>query len=435
MFSRALFLSGVLVIVTAVTVPTRTFADPPSNPVIEWASIIQPAIHSAAAPRSGGTSQILHTMTMLAVYDAVVAIEGGYRPYATAIRAPAQSDVPAAVATAAYLTARPRIVPARQGYLDDAYASYMAVIPDGQSKVDGVWVGQQAAEAMLARREDDGFSAVVLYACSSIPPPPGEFEPDGGCPTGAGVPQPADAKVGGIAPFTLRRTIALRPRGPAPLRSRTYTRDFIETRDYGRVDSTVRTAEQTDIAWFWSEHPYVHWNRNLIALATSRELDTREAARFFAMVHTAVSDAVIAGFEAKYHYASWRPRTAIPQADMDDNPQTDADPTWRPLLYVNHPEYPSGHGFWSTALLGAVAAYFGTTDVPWTIATSRTAVPQLVVAERTYGNLWTLLGEIGNARVWGGLHWRHAVDDGARIGGRVAAHVVSHHFRPVSRHW
>ncbi len=76
-----------------------------------------------------------------------------------------------------------------------------------------------------------------------------------------------------------------------------------------------------------------------------------ETARMFAMVQTAVSDAVIVGFEAKYRYAFWRPRTAIPQADADGNHDTDADPSWRPLLSVNHPEYPSGHGFWSTALL------------------------------------------------------------------------------------
>ena len=77
-------------------------------------------------------------------------------------------------------------------------------------------------------------------------------------------------------------------------------------------------------------------------------LSVRNTARLFAMVNTAVSDAVIAGFDAKYRHRAWRPRTAIPFADLDGNDDTVGDPTWRPLLSVNHPEYPSGHGFWST---------------------------------------------------------------------------------------
>jgi hypothetical protein len=394
---------------------------------------VQPAIHSANAPRSGGTSQILHTMVMLAVYDAVVAIEGGYRPYAARIDAPPGADVRAAVATAAYLTVRPRVAPAQLGYIDQTYAAYMAAIEDGPAKTDGAAVGQQAAEAMLARRANDGFTAVVPYACSDVPPPVGEFEPDSGCPASPGAPQPADAKVGRITPFTLRDAAVFRPRGPAPFRSRTYTRDFIETRDYGRADSAVRSAEQTDVAYFWSEHPYVHWNRNLTSLAEQRRLNVRRAARFFALVHTSASDAVIAGFEAKYHYRAWRPRTAIPLADLDGNAYTDPDATWVPLLLVNHPEYPSGHGFWSAAVVGAVAAFFGTTHVDWTIVTSRIAVPKLVVAERRYRNLGELFSEIGDARIWGGLHWRHAVDDGAIIGARVAKHVALEYFRPTRR--
>jgi hypothetical protein len=428
---RPTLLRSVLLVSCLLAGPVRTFAETAPNPVIEWATIVQPAIHSANAPRSGGTSQILHTMVMLAVYDAVMAIEGGYRPYARQIAAPPGADIGAAVATAAYLTVRPRVAQAQLAYIDQAYTAYMAHIPEGPAKSDGAGVGAQAAEAMLALRANDGFTAVVPYTCSELPPPVGEFEPDAGCPTTPGAPQPADAKVGGITPFTLRDGGVLRPAGPAPLESQRYTRDFIETRDYGRVDSVVRSAEQTDIAYFWSEHPYVHWNRNLVSLAAQRNLDVRRAARFFAMVHTAASDAVIAGFEAKYHFRAWRPRTAIPRADLDGNPRTDADATWVPLLLVNHPEYPSGHGFWSTAVVGAVAAFFGTTRVDWTIETSRTAVPKLVVAERRYKDLGTLLGEIGNARIWGGLHWRQAIDDGAFIGARVAAHVSLRYFQPT----
>lgn len=422
---------SVLVCLLMLAAPPRTAAGPTSNVVTEWATLVQSSIHNAAAPRSAGTSQVLHTMIVLAMYDAVVAIEGDYRPYASKIRAPLGADVRAAAATAAYLTARARIAASEVPGLDAKYTAYMATVKDGWGKTAGVRVGESAATGILTLRANDGFVNVVPYACSAVPPPPGEFVPDTGCPASTASPQPVDAKLGQIAPFSVRDIGRFRVDGPAPMTSANYVEDFEETRDYGRIDSAVRTAEQTDIAYFWAEHPYVHWNRNLVSLAETERLSVVEAARFFAMVHTSVSDAIIAGFGAKYAYRAWRPRTAIPQADLDGNPETDADPTWRPLLSVNHPEYPSGHGFWSSALLDAVGAYFKTSKVTWTLTTSKVAVPQLVQTERTYYRLQTLMRAIGDARVWAGLHWRDSINDGMRIGRKVASHVTTHYFRPA----
>ena len=411
--------------------PHRLWAGPAPNPVTDWATLVQSSIHNAAAPRSAGTSQVLHTMVVLAMYDAVMAIEGGFEPYGARIQAPLGADVRAAVAAAAYLTARARVVPSEVSALDAKFAAYMATVPDGAGKTGGIVVGEQAATAILALRSGDGFANVVPYACSAVPPPPGEFVPDTGCPASPSAAQPADAKVGQIAPFSVRDISRFRVDGPEPMTSGGYVEDFEETRDYGRADSALRTAEQTDIAYFWSEHPYVHWNRNLVSLAINQGLSVAETARFFALVHTAASDAIIAGFAAKYHYRAWRPRTAIPLADADGNPDTEGDPAWRPLLSVNHPEYPSGHGFWSAAVLDAVGEFFGTNKLTWTIATSKAAVPPLVQTERTYHRLNVLMREIGDARVWAGLHWRHAIRDGVRIGRRVAAHVSKRYFRPV----
>ena len=409
----------------------RASANPAPNAVTDWALIVQQSIHSSGAPRSAGTSEILHATIMLAMYDAVMAIEGGYEPFAARIQAPAGADARAAAATAAYRAARARVAASQVAYLDGQYAAYMATIADGSAKSGGVAVGEQAAAAILARRANDNFGNVVLYECSSIPVPVGEFEPDAGCPTTPTSPQPVDAKVGRILPFTLANAADLRPAGPDPMSSSAYAEDFNETRDYGRIDSPVRTPEQTDIAYFWTENPYVHWNRNLVQLAVANGLSLRDAARFFAMVHTAASDAIIAGFEAKYFYASWRPRTAIPRADADGNPDTAADPSWKPLVSVNHPEYPSGHGFWSTAVLEAVNAFFGTNRVTWTLSTSKTAVPNVVQTARTYDRLNAIMHDITNARIWGGLHWRHSMRHGAQIGRHVAAHVSRHFFRPV----
>ena len=140
------------------------------------------------------------------MYDAVVAIEGGYQPYAAAISGYPGADVGAAVATAAYLTARARVAVSQHAYLDTQYASYLSGIPDGPAKSDGIEVGEVAATAMLALRANDGFGNVVLYQCSSNPPPAGEFEPNGGCST-----QPVDVKVAQIVPFTFSDPSQFRP--------------------------------------------------------------------------------------------------------------------------------------------------------------------------------------------------------------------------------
>jgi hypothetical protein len=423
--------SAVSICCVLLAAPAQARADTSPNAVTDWELIVQQAIHNANAPRPPAGALVLHAMAVLAMYDAVVAIEGGYQPYAAAIRAWPGADVRAAVATAAYLTARARVASSQIGYLDQQYSAYVAAIRDGQTKIDGIRVGRKAASAMLTLRANDGFDNIVLYQCSSNPPPAGEFEPNTGCPTAPTNPQPIDAKLAQVRPFTFRSPSRFRPDGPDRSASKRYTRDFTEVRDYGRSDSAFRSPEQTDIAYFWSENAYVHWNRNLISLAVNHDLSLPETARLFAMVHTAAADALIAGFEAKYFYAYWRPRTAIPRADTDRNPDTHADPTWTPLLQVNHPEYPSAHAFLSTAVTDAVSAFFETNRITWTIVTSKSAVPQLVQVERTYHNLDAITREVDDARVWSGLHWRHSMRDGDRIGRDVARHVVKHYFRPT----
>lgn len=412
-------------------VPALAFAQAAPNAATDWSMIVQHAIHNASAPRSAGTSEILHATVMLAMYDATVAVKGGYRPYASGIPATPGADLRAAVATAAYRTARARVAGSQLPYLDQQYETYMATIPASFPRTQGVQVGELAAQAILDARANDNFGVVVPYECSSVPPAIGEFEPDAGCPAGPGSPQPVDAKAGHIVPFTFSNAARFRPDGPDALTSADYAEDFEEASEYGRINSAVRTAEQTDIAYFWSENPYVHWNRNITALAVAKGLDLADTTRFFAMVHTAAADAIIAGFEAKYAFTFWRPRTAIPLADYDGNPHTVADPGWKPLLSVNHPEYPSGHGFWSTAVVDSVAAFFGTTRVTWTLETSKAAVPLIVKTTRTYDDLNAMMREVGNARVWAGLHWRRSIRHGEQVGRHVAKHVTRNYFRPV----
>lgn len=426
---RARFLFFCLLVLA---MPYRASAQTHPNAVIHWANVVQQSIHNAGAPRSAGSSEVLHTMVHLAVYDAVIAIEGGAQPFASYIPYTPGADVKAAIATAAFQTARPRVLASQRPYLEQEYQRYLAEIPTGWAKAEGVRIGWQSASTMLKLRANDRFNNVVTYSCSPTTPlQVGEFEPDAGCPASPSSPQPVDVKLGQIKPYVLTFPQFFRPGPPPALSSEEYAVDFGEVRDLGRADSTYRTAEQTDIAFFWSENPYVHWNRNLARLAVSENMGVRDTARLFAMVHTSVSDAIIIGFEAKYYYKFWRPRTSIPRAAEDDNDQTDADADWKPLLLVNHPEYPSGHGFWSGALLYAVQSFFQSADVNWTIETSKTAVPRLDKTQRTFTSLYDLETNIQNARVWGGLHYRFSINTGELIGDGIALVVLSQHFGSI----
>ena len=131
------------------------------NAVTDWATIIHPYINTPAKPP--WVLYPLRAQVQLAVYDAVMAIEPGFKPYAAAIPAPSGADVRAAVATAAYRVARPLVTPAQGVLLDARYEAYMAGIPDGPGKSGGMAVGQSAAAAIQGARANDGSNNVVLY--------------------------------------------------------------------------------------------------------------------------------------------------------------------------------------------------------------------------------------------------------------------------------
>jgi hypothetical protein len=385
----------------------------PSNPVLDWSLIAENAIVIGRPPAS---SEVLGAIVQVAVYDTVIALHGGAQPYVVHPKVTRPASTAAAVATAAHhlLVAR---VPAQAPAVDSAYAGYLAGIPDGTARSNGIDLGARVAAAILALRANDGYDNQVPYAQS--PPGPGVFEPVAPTP-------PVDTKLAQVRPLTYHSPDRFRPGGPPQLTSRAYARDLNQVKALGRADSTVRTPDQTEAALFWSENTFQQWGRNLRTLAGTRHLGVRDSARLLTMAHVAAADALIGCFEAKYHYRFWRPVHAIARADTDDNPATSPDPTWTSLLVVNHPEYPSAHACFTTALTRAVAAFFGTAQVPLTLDSTATGT------SHRYRNLDEVVREVRLARVAAGLHYRHSMLDGEQLGRRVARHVIRHHFRSRS---
>jgi len=230
----------------------------------------------------------------------------------------------------------------------------------------------------------------------------------------------------GIRPLALESASQFRPDGPNPLTSPEYADDLNQVEALGRADSTVRTPAQTEQALFWTDHDIRQWNDGMLRLAAARGLDLVQTARMIAMANVAGGDAMIACFDAKYHYWFWRPYQAIPQADSDGNPATVADPSWRPLRATpNFPEYPSAHACHSTAVVEALDAFFGTDKVPFSLDSRATGTT------REYDRLHDVVKDVDWARVLVGFHFRNSDLQGSSLGRKVGGYVVDHFFQPL----
>lgn len=268
------------------------------NAVNDWSLKAQNVITTGRSPAS---SEYLLALVHAAMYDAVVAIEGEYRPFRVRVEVDHPASADAAVAAAAYHVLRRR-VPTSEPALTAEYIAYVAALPTGLPKERGLEVGMKVAMQWLALRANDRFDVNVTYQ----PPPagPGVWEPTATTP-------PVDVKIAQVRPYVMRSPDRFRPRGLRRLESRAYARAFDEVYDVGRTDSVTRTPEQLDVARFWAEHTAVQWNRNLRQLAAAAQLGLIDTARMLAMVHVASADATVGCFEAKYSFLLWRPVHAI----------------------------------------------------------------------------------------------------------------------------
>jgi hypothetical protein len=221
-----------------------------------------------------------------------------------------------------------------------------------------------------------------------------------------------------VVPFGYDDPTRFRPLAPPALDSHTYTADYIEIKDYGSSNSLSRTAEQSTTALFWSGPASALWSANVRSQAASMDILT--AARFEALGIAAVTNALITAWDSKFHYMFWRPVTAIRAGDTDGNPQTEADPEWTPFIVTpSHPEYIAAHSVVGAATTGFYTVWFGTDHFPLDFKGTGGGV-------RHYESVEDIHAEESNARVWGGMHWRHSTEVGTRIGTQVGHYTATH---------
>jgi hypothetical protein len=224
-----------------------------------------------------------------------------------------------------------------------------------------------------------------------------------------------------VRPFLIRDPARYGSDGPLPLTSRRYAREFDEVKAIGSLTSTARTADQTDQARFWAEGPQP-WTRAARALAIDRGLRSSETARMFAMLYTTGADALISTWADKARWLFWRPITAIREAAADGNPDTAADAAWLPLINTpGYPDQPSGLSAVSAAMAESLEEVFGRrVRFSMTSTSSNTT--------RSYRSFAQATDEVVDARVYSGVHFRKADEDGAALGAEVARDGLGRHF-------
>lgn len=350
----------------------------------------------------------VYAMVNIAMHDAVNAAVG--RPnysYLTGVAA-GGGDTRAAASQAArnVLVA---LDPANASQYDAALAASLALVPDGAAKSAGIANGAAHAAAILARRASDGSTNSFTYVPGTDP---GDWRPT----------PPANAPGalphwGAVTPFLMTSGDQFRPGPPPALDSAEYAAAYNEVKAIGSLGSLTRTADQTASALFWDAANGAPWLRIGLLVGEDEALDTIGFARTYALLTTGLADALIAGFDAKYAYALWRPVTAIRLGDTDGNDATLGDGNWQSLFAAPaHPSYLSTHSALSGAGAGILTALFGDTQgFEFTIAGDT----------RSFTGLQQAALDGANSRLWGGIHFRFDNEAGLATGGQIARWALS----------
>ena len=404
--------AAVLVTVLATCPPAQA-----SDAVSEWNQI---ALAATVTANQGPLPQIRSmAIVQVSVHDAVNAITGEYDTYLNIRHRRGNASADAAAIAAAH-HALVNLFPPQAAALNTARAASLAA--HGVSESDpGIRFGEAIAAAVLRRRSNDG-SAQAQFPYTA----PGAGTPGVWVATSS-----APALLpgwGSVTPWVIRKASHFRPDGPPALRSRRWARDYNEVKDLGSLTSATRTAEETEIARFWLASPSVIWNGIARQVVEARQLDLSSTARVFALLYLAAADASIVCWDAKYTFNFWRPLTAIQQGDADGNDRTTGDATWAPLFPTPpHPDYLSGHATNSSAMATILRRIFGDHQDETIVATS----PTNPAFERRWESFSEGVEEVIDARIFSGIHYRSADEDGARAGREVAQHVMSRQLRPL----
>lgn len=284
--------------------------------------------------------------------------------------------------------------------------------------------GDSVASHVLAWAGADGFKrsrgmpkySITRQAGRWIPTPPAYMDA-------------VEPNWGTIAPFAMDSGSQFRPPTAIPFDSTKGTAFYSQALEVYDTGKSL-TEEQRAIASFWDCNPYVmnvqghtmfatkkispggHWMG--IAGQASRQAKASLVQSADAYVRTAMAlaDGFIAAWEEKYHSAVIRPETVI---------NNYIDEKWVPLLQTPpFPEYPSGHSVISTAAAEVLTSIYGNN---FAFADSVEVPYGLPV--RSFTSFEAAANEAAISRLYGGIHYRQAIEEGQVQGRNVGRHLVT----------
>ena len=383
-----------LAVSTALAAPAAAQITVNSDPILFWNDLM--------VSRVGGGPPVqtrTYAMANIAMHDAVNAALGKPNFGYLSVKGAGGGDTRAA-ASAAARNVLVALDPANAAHYNAAYDASLALVADGAAKTQGIQNGSLHAAAIIARRAGDGSANGFVYTPGTNP---GDWRPT----PPAGAPG-AFPHWGSVEPFLMTAGDQFRPGAPPALGSAEYAAAYNEVKDIGALSSASRTADQTASALFWDASNGGTWLRVGLLVAEDEAMDTIGFARTFALLTTGLADAMIGGFDAKYHYALWRPITAIRLGDLDGNDLTQVDPGWQSLFNSPaHPSYLSTHsalsGAGSSVLMGLLGDTqgFGFSIGPDT---------------RSFTGLAQAAQDGADSRLWGGIHFRFDNEAGLATG-------------------
>lgn len=414
----------VLASALAMAIGTPARAQAPDT-VLEWNRLLLTtmATPGAASPTVFFTRYL--AVVHVAIFDALNSFDRTYTPYVGYVTVPAEASRDAAVAQAARDTLV-SLFPSQTASLDAALATQLARIPT-EAAVAGARVGAAAAQAVLDARRDDGWSRTPPVVM--LPNMPGYWQPT----------PPANAPATfthypDVQPFVIGSATAFTVERPPSLTSRQYAEAFNEVKAIGGTTSTVRTADQTLVAQLYAPIATVTttsipalWQNLVRDLVRTHGLSDIAAARLYALVNVTFHDALYVSFSGKFLYNLWRPVTAIREAARDGNADTEADPTFTPLIGTPpYPTYPGNYACLASAIARVLARTFGRDDVPFSITWAQPSGPGIT---RSYNGFRQLADEAAMSRVYGGIHFRFDTTASFGVCIPMADYVFDNTFR------
>ncbi|MDM4767952.1 vanadium-dependent haloperoxidase [Pelomonas sp. SE-A7] len=377
--------------------------------VLDWAAQATASIEMLPASRQPRAS----AMVDLAVFNALNAIEPRYRGYGPPLEASPQALPEAAVAAAVWgvLSNEPQ---AEHSRLARAYQDAIARLPEGAARQAGIALGLRAAQQLIALRAEDGFEHVAgpQPAASS-----GLFQtiPGRGASAFRINKQP-------LNPLGVINIDRFEPGAPPSPESELAKRELVEAKTLGGRQSSSRTADQTAAALFWNSGPPGDEQQFIRGLLHAQPLPALETARLLALLSMSDFDSRLLGSRLKLKHQRWRPQTAIAS---EFTPAAQRDASWLPLLRTPvDPEYPSGYALWAGVLEALLPLVQPKALERFNSATGQT---------RQWASVQALAEEMGQSRIWGGVHFRSSIEAGRRLGRQVAEEILANQLQPLAR--